>query len=322
MLYPLTFEPRYKERLWGGRDLETLFQKELPSNLPIGESWEIADRPGDVSVVKEGPLAGKDLHWLIENHRRELLGSAELRDGRFPLLAKVLDAEQTLSLQVHPPTAVAAKLQGQPKTEMWYLAAAQPGAELYVGLRRGVRRADFEERLRTGTVAECFHRVAVRAGDAMFVPSGRVHAVGAGCVIFEIQQNSDTTYRVFDWNRVDRNGQSRELHLEESLRSIDFNDVEPGLIAAEFDGPPEAQSRQLVCCPYFDVSVQRWAEGVRRSFGGAPMILAIVRGELQVRHGSYSVPLRAGAFCLLPAALSDVAVKSESMTEFLIATVK
>jgi mannose-6-phosphate isomerase len=322
MLYPLTFEPRFKERLWGGRAIERLFGKRLPSNLPIGESWEISDRPGDVSVMNAGPLTGKDLHWLVQNHGRELLGSAQPLDGRFPLLAKILDAEQTLSLQVHPPAEVAPSLGGEPKTEMWYLADAQPGAELFAGLKPGVRKGQFEERLRTGTVAEAFHRVPVRAGDAMFVPSGRVHAVGAGCVIFEIQQNSDTTYRVFDWNRVDRDGQSRQLHIAQSLRSIDFNDIAPGLVDSPFSGLPQAQVRPLVRCPYFDVEVRRWAAGVQDHLGGAARIISVVRGELGASAGSYSVKLTAGTFCLLPASLDRVRLQARASVEFLVTELK
>ncbi|MGC3956455.1 MAG: class I mannose-6-phosphate isomerase [Verrucomicrobiota bacterium] len=207
--------------------------KKLPATVPIGESWEISDRPGDVSVIANGPLAGKDLHWLVENHRADLLGDAKLEAGRFPLLIKLLDAQEKLSLQVHPPASKAAELKGDPKTEMWFIADAIPNAELYVGLKRGVTRADFERRIGDGTVAECFHRAPVKAGDSMFLPSGRVHAIGAGLVIFEIQQNSDTTYRVFDWNRVGLDGKPRELHVPQSLASIDFNDFEPALVAGE-----------------------------------------------------------------------------------------
>src|SRR5262249_35555107 len=160
--------------------------------------WEISDRPGDVSVIANGPLAGKDLHWLIENHREELLGNAAAAGGRFPLLIKILDAQDTLSLQVHPPVHKAIELMGEPKTEMWYIADAAPGSELFVGLKHGVTRREFESKLGSGCVEECFHRMPVKKDDAMFLPSGRVHALGAGLVIFEIQQNSDTTYRVFD----------------------------------------------------------------------------------------------------------------------------
>ena len=230
MLYPFTFRPIFKERVWGGRELERLYHKPLPPGVPIGESWEISDRPGDVSVIANGTLAGKDLRWLMENHAADLLGEARPQGGRFPLLIKILDAQDKLSLQVHPPPAKAAELGGEPKTEMWYVAEAAPGAELYVGLKRGVTRAEFEQRIKAGTVAECFHRVSVRPGDAMFLPSGRVHALGAGLIIFEIQQNSDTTYRVFDWNRLGLDGKPRELHIPQSLASIDFNDYEPSLL--------------------------------------------------------------------------------------------
>src|SRR6266568_2844204 len=229
MLYPLTFEPIFKERVWGGRKLEELYQKPLPAKTPIGESWEVTDRPEGVSVIANGPLAGKDLRWLMEHHAGELLGPARPQGGRFPLLIKILDAQERLSLQVHPPADVAARLGGEPKTELWYIADAQPGAELYAGLRRGATRAELERQIQEGTVADCFHRVAVKPGDVMFLPSGRVHAIGAGIVVFEIQQNSDTTYRVFDWNRPGLDGKPRELHIPQSLASIDFEDFEPAL---------------------------------------------------------------------------------------------
>ena len=167
MLYPLTFHPLFKERVWGGRSLERLYRKTLPPKVPIGESWEISDRPGDVSVIANGPLGGKDLRWLMEHHERDLLGDAKSQQGRFPLLIKLLDAEEKLSLQVHPPAHKAIELGGEPKTEMWYIARAAAGAELYVGLKRGVTRAEFEQKIRAGTVTECFHRIPVAPGDTM-----------------------------------------------------------------------------------------------------------------------------------------------------------
>src|SRR4051812_75155 len=225
MLYPFLFHPIFKERIWGGRNLERLYKKNLPPIVPIGESWEISDRPGDESVIANGSLAGKSIRWLMDNSRKELLGCAKpAASNRFPLLIKILDAQEKLSLQVHPPAAKAAQLGGEPKTEMWYIADATAEADLFVGLKRGATRSEFEKRIQDGTVAECFHRIPVKKGDTMFLPSGRVHALGAGNVIFEIQQNSDTTYRVFDWNRIDAQGKARELHIEKSLASIDFND--------------------------------------------------------------------------------------------------
>src|ERR1017187_9292288 len=229
-LYPLIFHPAFKERVWGGRELERLYDKNLPPRVPIGESWEISDRPNDEGVIANGPLAGKNLHWLMENYATELLGKVRPAAGnRFPLLCKILDARDKLSLQVHPPANKAIELGGEPKTEMWYITDATPDAELYVGLKPGATRAKFEHKIQTGGIAECFHRIPVHAGDTMFLPSGRVHAIGAGLVIFEIQQNSDTTYRVYDWDRVGLDGKPRELHIAQSLASIDFNDFAPPL---------------------------------------------------------------------------------------------
>src|SRR6267378_5638642 len=171
---PVVFEPIFKERIWGGRNLAASFGKKLPPNKRIGESWEIVDRPEAQSIVRGGPLSVRSLHDLWVNFREELFGKVS-NTPRFPLLVKILDAREKLSLQVHPPLQKAVELGGEPKTEMWYVAEAAPGAELYVGLRHGVTRAEFEQKIRAGTVAECFHRLTVKAGDAMFLPSGRVH---------------------------------------------------------------------------------------------------------------------------------------------------
>jgi mannose-6-phosphate isomerase len=319
-LYPLTFQPIFKERVWGGRALERLYKKQLPPNVPIGESWEISDRPGDASVIANGPLAGKDLHWLMENHERELLGDAKSANGRFPLLIKILDAQEKLSLQVHPPAQKAAELKGEPKTEAWYIADAAPGAELYVGLKRGVTRAEFEQKIKTGAVAECFHRVPVRAGDAMFLPSGRVHAIGAGLVIFEIQQNSDTTYRVFDWNRVGLDKKPRELHIAESLASIDFSDFEPGLVSAKFDADVKVRRRNLVEDSLFSIEeFQAWAGAEFGIEVRQPWIVSVVKGKLAVTGQRVKVALASGEFCLIPAAVEAVDIEVENDSVFLTA---
>lgn len=315
-LYPLTFQPIFKERVWGGRNLERLYGKTLPQGKVIGESWEISDRPDDASVITNGPLAGKDLHWLVENHRADLLGDAKLEAGRFPLLIKLLDARDVLSLQVHPPADKAAELHGDPKTEMWFIAAADPGAQLHVGLKRGVTRADFERRIHEGSVAECFHRVPVSAGNAMFLPSGRVHAIGAGLVIFEIQQNSDTTYRVFDWNRVGLDGKTRELHVAQSLASIDFNDFEPALANGKEAVGLNFRSRLLVNHPLFRVEEFKvQATGKIPLPGSLMQIIGVVAGE--VRVGTAGPALRAGEFCLLPACLRAVELSGRTGTQFL-----
>jgi mannose-6-phosphate isomerase len=310
MLYPLTFQPVFKERIWGGRELERFYGKKLPPGAVIGESWEISDRPGDASVIANGPLAGKDLRWLMTHQAAELLGDAKpAADGRFPLLCKILDARDKLSLQVHPPASKAAELGGEPKTEMWYIADAAPDASLYVGLKRGVTRAEFEKKIADGSVAECFHRVLVRAGDTMFLPSGRVHAIGAGLVIFEIQQNSDTTYRVFDWNRVGLDGQPRELHVAQSLASIDFNDFEPKRVETKFTTDGKIQKRTLVNDPLFTVETWKLNSGATGWLKpNQSQIIAVIAGGIEIRSGATAVNLSAGQFCLIPASLAETEI--------------
>ena len=314
MLYPFIFQPIFKERVWGGRELKRLYAKPLPPGKPIGESWEISDRPGDASVIANGPLAGKTLRWLMENHAAEILGNAKpAAEGRFPLLCKILDAREKLSLQVHPPADKAAELKGEPKTEMWFIADAVPEANLYVGLKRGVTRAEFEKKISDGNVADCFHRIPVRAGDAMFLPSGRVHAIGDGLVIFEIQQNSDTTYRVFDWNRVGLDGKPRELHIAQSLASIDFNDFEPKLVKTIFTADGKIQKRPLVNDPLFNVEAWNLNSGAGGLLKPKKLqIIAVTAGGIEIKSGSTTVNLSAGQFSLIPASLERTEIRAQS----------
>ena len=229
----------------------------------------------------------------------------------------MVDAKYTLSLQGHPPAAKAAQLGGEPKTEMWHITAAAPGAELFVGLKRGVSRAEFERRIQDGSVANCFHRVPVVPGDTMFLPSGRVHALGAGIVMFEIQQNSDTTYRVFDWNRVGLDGKPRELHVAQSLASIDFEDFEPALVGGGFAGEWPARSRVLVRDPLFTVEEWQVEAGADLPLrAGVMQIIACVTGRLLVA-GEMSVELAAGQFALVPASLEEVVLRARPETRLL-----
>ena len=319
MLYPITFEPRFKERIWGGRRLEALYGKRLPPDVPIGESWEISDRPGDESVIANGPLAGRTLRDLMLERREDLLGgSAPVSGDRFPLLCKILDARQKLSLQVHPRQADL----GDPKTEMWYIADADPGAELFVGLKQGVGRSQFEEALDAGRVADCFHRITVTRGDSMFLPSGRVHAIGAGLVIFEIQQNSDTTFRVYDWDRLGLDGKPRELHIPQSLASIDFDDFEPTPIDASPTRAGAFTVRRLVADPLFGVWLlhAHRAEELQQRVSRCG-VLACVTGSVSVRGGGRSETLQAGGFCLLPASVSNTRIVPAAGAELLLVDV-
>ena len=320
MLYPFVFQPIFKERIWGGRELERLYGKALPAGKQIGEAWEITDRDGDTSTITNGPLAGKTLRWLMEQHAVELLGTARPASGNhFPILCKILDARERLSLQVHPPAAKAAALKGEPKTEMWYIADAGPGAELYVGLKPGVTRAAFEAKIADGTVADCFHRIPVKAGDTMFLPSGRVHAIGDRLVIFEIQQNSDTTYRVFDWNRVGLDGKPRELHVAQSLASIDFNDFAPPLVGTPWVTEGGVQKRSLVADPLFNVEAWQIPAGVSGALAARTLqIVAVTSGEAIVLSGGTEVRLAAGQFALVPASLAETVVAASGGTAALL----
>ncbi|MFN2541581.1 MAG: type I phosphomannose isomerase catalytic subunit [Chthoniobacterales bacterium] len=292
-LSPLKFTPVFMERIWGGQNLAELFGKKLPSKKLVGESWEIVDRAEAQSVVANGSLKGKSLHELWTQDRQSIFG--EVRDTpRFPLLIKLLDAEEKLSLQVHPPEKIAAKLGGEPKTECWYVAAAQPGAELFAGFRERMTRAQFEKALRDGSAADHVNRISVNAGDAMFLPAGRCHGIGGGSVLVEIQQNSDTTYRVFDWNRVDSaTGKPRQLHIDQALESIDFDDVAPKLI--------QPKGELLVKDAMFEI--QKWNLDTAREVAprGRFAIVCCLTGQLSC----VGVDLVSGEFFLVPASLQD-----------------
>ena len=280
------------ERIWGGRRLEKLYGKALPPDVRIGESWELVDRPEAQSVVREGPWRGHTLHDIWTNNRAEVFGKVPATE-RFPLLIKILDAEEKLSLQVHPPEEAAQELGGEAKTEFWYIAAARPSAEIFVGLKKDRTRAHIEEALARGEVEEHVHRVTVATGDAMFLPSGRMHAIGGGNVIIEVQQNSDTTYRVFDWNRVDEAGAARQLHVEQALRSIDFHDHEPDLVR------PTGES--LVRHDLFEV--EKWALGCPREISprGTFAIVICLSGEVECAKMNF----RAGELFLVPSSLAE-----------------
>jgi mannose-6-phosphate isomerase len=322
-LYPFIFHPRFKERVWGGRTLATLYGKRLPPGVLIGESWEITDRPGDESVIANGALAGQTLRAVMEQRGSEILGGATPSAGdRFPILCKILDAREKLSLQVHPPPFDSAQGKpplGEPKTEMWYIAAAEPDAELFVGLKQGMTRTAFEESISAGCVADCFHRIPVRAGDTMFLPSGRVHAIGAGLVIFEIQQNSDTTFRVYDWDRLGLDGKPRDLHVAESLASIDFADIEPSLAAGDTTTDGQFTRQALVRHALFTTDVVRaTTKSVMTLAPPRLRIIANVERQLVVNGGGVGTALTPGQFCLIPASVPDVTVTAQSGSRFLV----
>jgi mannose-6-phosphate isomerase len=297
---PLRFGALYQERVWGGQRLAAVFGRRLADGRRIGESWELVDRDDAQSVVVDGPLAGATLHELWTG-RPDLFGGRAIGGpDRFPLLIKLLDASDVLSVQVHPPAHLAAGLGGEPKTETWIVVDAAPGAYLLVGLRADATRGDFEDTLRRGgDVAGLLHRVDVAAGDAILIPSGRVHAIGPGNVILEIQQNSDTTYRVFDFNRPGLDGRPRDLHVDESMASIDFADLTPRLAPTGDTGPALSSDHY---------ELERWRfEGSRPAAPvGEMAVVCVLSGSATIAGGQ----LGPGDLALVPAAADPPTVVS------------
>jgi mannose-6-phosphate isomerase len=292
----LQFEPIYQERVWGGRELEGYLGRKLPAMGPIGESWELVDRAEAQSVVRGGPWAGKTLRQVITGHAAEIMGPAWPKERAFPILVKWLDCRDRLSVQVHPPAGVAPKLGGEPKTENWYFGKSDAGAAVYAGLRAGTTRASFEQAIAAGTVDQCLDRLAVHAGDSLLIHSGTMHAIDAGNVILEIQQNSDTTFRVYDWGRLGLDGKPRTLHVRESLESLDANTAgAPQLIRRETGEAVLAQCRE------FTIRREIIATGARLSFaaGEQARILSVVEGQLEVAERAGSI-LKLGDNVLLP----------------------
>lgn len=296
----LRFQPLYFDRVWGGRGLQTALGRALPSGGPIGESWDLVDRPEAQSVIRGGTLAGQTLHAALQDHFAAIMGPGWPAGRPFPLLVKWLDCRERLSLQVHPPAEAARELGGEPKTENWFIADTSPGAHLIVGLRRGVTRDQFGQALAAGTAEQCVERFPVVPGDSILVRSGQLHAIDAGCLILEIQQNSDTTYRVFDWGRLGLDGKPRTLHVAQSLRSILWDDAGPALVR----GAPTAGV--IANCPEFLIRRLPLATGEKFSIaaGEQPRLLSVVAGSLRTAkpegealgRGDNVLLPRAGAF--------------------------
>jgi mannose-6-phosphate isomerase len=273
----LRFQPLYQERVWGGRALETALGRTLPSGDPIGESWDIVDRAEAQSIVEGGSLNGQSLRAVLARSGADVMGPKWPAGKPFPILVKWLDCRERLSLQVHPPASVSAELKGEPKTENWYIAQTAPGAELIVGLKRGVTREQFERAITDQTLEQCVHHFRVAAGDSILVHSGQVHAIDAGNLILEIQQNSDTTYRVYDWGRVGLDGLPRQLHIPQSLRSIDWTDFEPSPVRAA------PTSGVIADCPEFRIRRVVLGAGERTHLraGEQPRLVSVVSGEVR-----------------------------------------
>ncbi|AOS45058.1 putative mannose-6-phosphate isomerase GmuF [Lacunisphaera limnophila] len=275
----LRFKPIYQERVWGGRGLESFLGRKLPGTTPIGESWELVDRPEAQSIGVEGPWAGKTLRELMATRGAELMGPDWPADRPFPILVKWLDCRERLSLQVHPPARIAPQLGGEPKTENWYVAQAEPGAAVLAGLKPGVDATAFRAALQDNTAESLVHRLPTVAGDSLLIHSGVMHAIDGGNMILEIQQNSDTTYRVYDWGRMGLDGKPRAMHVEQSMASLEANTAPaPALVRSA------AQTVVLAECREFRITRHRLAAGASLSFkaGEQARILSVVGGQLTI----------------------------------------
>lgn len=305
-LYPLRFHPLLKRSLWGGRRLETVLDKPLPEGNDFAESWEVADHGGDRSLVAAGPLQGASLGELTAKRGQELLGRHHPQ-SRFPLLFKFLDSNKALSVQVHPNDAAAALLNPPDlgKTEAWVVLHAEPDAFVYAGLKRGFDRHALEREVHRGTVELCLHKLQPRVGDCLFIPAGVVHALGPGLVIAEIQQASNTTYRLHDWNRIDASGQPRALQVEQSLQAIDYD---YGPVSPQTPQPSQRPHvERLMACDKF--VLDRWTISARADYIGGDdrfHIVSVLDGAVEVAGDVANEPLRRGQTLLIPASAGQV----------------
>ncbi|MEO0530544.1 MAG: type I phosphomannose isomerase catalytic subunit [Planctomycetota bacterium] len=308
--YPLRLRPILQEYLWGGRRLGSLLGKPIGSGDTYAESWEVVDHPDGQSVVENGPLAGKTLGELAEAYPGDLYGPT-VRPDRFPLLFKYLDAQKTLSVQVHPNDEQAAK-QSPPdlgKTEAWLVVAAEPGSLIYAGLKDGVGRDDLAAALEAGECDRCLHAFEPSPGDCVFIPAGTVHALGAGLVIAEIQQASNTTFRLFDWNRVGKDGQPRPLHIEQSLAVTDY---ERGPVTPQNpEALPDGGERLVTCDKFvFDRYAIDSDATVSLAADDGFRIVSLVEGTGTLSGEAFDESMTHGTALLLPAACSVAEFKA------------
>ena len=304
--YPLRFRPILKQTIWGGRRLGDTLGKPIGDRDDYAESWEVVDHGKDQSVVENGPLAGRSLRLLMLDHKTWLMGE-HASERQFPLLFKYLDCNDILSVQVHPNDKYAGNMPvpDRGKTEAWYVVSSQPESVIFAGLQPGTRREDLEEAVGQGDLNDVLHSFHPEAGDCVFIPAGTVHALGKGLLIAEIQQASDTTFRLFDWNRVDKDGNSRKLHVEQSLNVTNFRvgPVEPSKSKRDGRG-----WQSLVLCDKF--SLQSLENGSAEIGGDRKFhILSVPRGTATIAYGDETLSLSTGDSVLLPAAMKQVKVE-------------
>ena len=301
----MLFKPIYKEIMWGGSLMSEVLGRDLPSTgNPIAEAWEIVDREDAESIIENGPMAGMSIRDLIEQRSGDFVGSNFRGGGRFPLLVKLIDAGKRLSLQVHPDEDACKELPGaEPKTEMWYVIAAKPDAKIIAGLGKSCTKYKFLESIKNGNVEECLQVFKSVPGDAYFINAGTVHAIGAGNLLLEIQQNSNTTYRISDWGRVGLDGKPRQLHLEEAVKSINFASRLAPRIPNVSNVTEHNRKFPIVNrCPFFHVDDLRLVEEWYDKADGTSMhIISAITGSVTIEGVAESVHVDRGRSCVVPA---------------------
>lgn len=319
-LYPLKFTPILKDRIWGGNKLETVLNKSLNGQSGIGESWELSGVDGDISVVENGFLKGNNLSELIEIYMGDLVGERVFAKfgTEFPLLIKFIDAREALSIQVHPDDKLAEERHNSfGKTEMWYVMQAEEGAQLISGFSQKVTPETYVEAVKNNTLEDILAQHKIASGDVFFMPAGRVHAIGAGILIAEIQQTSDITYRIYDFNRRDANGNSRELHTELAVNAIDYNKYDN----YRTDYKPQLNTAvEVVKSPYFQTNVLEAENAVARDYYPLDsfVILICVEGEATITYGNnLHETMKIGDTILVPADLRQITIMPNGKTKIL-----
>jgi len=311
-LYPLKFKTIYKDKIWGGQKIKTYLHKDFGSLPNCGETWEISGVKSDVSVVANGELEGQSLADLLDKYQDQLVGKKvyDHFGNIFPLLVKFIDANDDLSIQVHPNDELAKKRHNSfGKTEMWYVIEADPGSTLISGFNQKVNEQIYVDKLNSGHIMDILNREDVSAGDVFFLPAGRVHTIGKGLLIAEIQQTSDITYRIYDFDRVDDKGHKRELHTEEALAAIDYNFYPEYKTKYQ---PEKNETAKLVKCPYFTTNVLDFTENTSKDYSNLDsfVIHVCVEGEYTIEADGQQYPVKMGECILLPKTINSVELKT------------
>ena len=313
-LYPLKFQPILKEKIWGGQKLKTLLNKD--SQLPnVGESWEISDVDGDTSIVANGDIVGQSLKFLLSTYKEDLIGNKnyKLFGDTFPLLIKFIDAKEDLSIQLHPNDEIAAKRHNSfGKTEMWYVMQADPDSNLIVGFNQEMTSEKYLKHLENKTLIEILNFENVKSGDTFIIREGKVHAIGAGVMLAEIQQTSDITYRIYDWDRMDNEGKQRDLHTDLALEAISFNLKND--FKVKYDKTAN-QSNKMVECPYFTTNYLKINKAINiKNTYDSFIIYMCVEGEAILTTSSYKEHIKTGETILIPANIFEFEITSKNAT--------